>query len=68
VSWGGLERSEFIKEWHDRGYEVPRGGWTEYDIHHILPREFGGTNEFWNLVPVQRATHQQELNKFWRDM
>lgn len=30
------------------------------------PREFGGTNDFWNLVPVERTTHQKEFNAFWR--
>lgn len=24
-------------------------------------REFGETNEFWNLIPVQRKTHQQDV-------
>lgn len=33
--------------------KTKRGGWAEYDIHHIKPREYGGTNDFWNLVPVQ---------------
>ncbi|MFL9510550.1 DUF637 domain-containing protein [Acinetobacter baumannii] len=68
VSWGAQERGKFIQEWYKRGYETPRGGWSEYDIHHIKPREFGGTNEFWNLTPVQRKTHQQEFNSFWRNM
>jgi filamentous hemagglutinin len=68
VSWGAHERGAFIKEWYDRGYKTPRGGWAEYDIHHIQPREFGGANEFWNLAPIQRKTHQVEFNAFWKDM
>ncbi|MDN7895059.1 RHS repeat-associated core domain-containing protein [Burkholderia cepacia] len=67
VSWGATERGNFIKEWYDRGYSTPRGGWAEYDIHHIQPREFGGNNDFWNLVPVQRKSHQELFNAFWRD-
>ncbi len=66
VIWDNQERYNFIKAWHDKGYPEPRGGWAEYDIHHIKPREYGGTNDFWNLVPVQRKTHQQEFNNFWR--
>jgi len=66
VSWDSHDRAAFIKAWHDRGYEAPRGGWAEYDIHHIHPRELGGTNDFWNLVPVQRETHQKWLNSFWQ--
>ncbi|WP_139151823.1 RHS repeat-associated core domain-containing protein [Shewanella colwelliana] len=68
VSWGAQERGAFIKQSYDRGYKTPRGGWAEYDIHHIRPREFGGSNDFWNLAPIQRRTHQQEFNSFWRDM
>jgi len=67
VAWGTKERGEFIAEWYRRGYETPRGGWANYDIHHIQPREFGGTNDFWNLVPVERGTHQDQLNAFWRE-
>ncbi len=65
VTWGKAERAEFIAEWYRRGYPTPPGGWELYDIHHILPREFGGTNDFWNLVPVLRETHQRLFNQFW---
>lgn len=67
VPWGASERGAFIKDWYDRGYATPRGGWREYDIHHIKPREYGGDNTFWNLVPVQRKTHQELFNTFWRN-
>jgi hypothetical protein len=43
------------------------GGWAAYDIHHVLPREYGGGNDFWNLAPVLRKTHVEEFNKFWRE-
>ncbi|WP_228461350.1 HNH endonuclease signature motif containing protein [Gordonia spumicola] len=32
----------------------PFEGW---EIHHIIPREFGGTNEFNNLVPLPKEIH-----------
>ena len=60
-------RSEFIDEWHERGYQTPEGGWSRYDIHHIHPVELGGTDDFWNLVPVERKRHQELFNKFWDD-
>ena len=66
VAWGSTERGAFIKEWHDRGLPTPRGGWDKYDIHHIQPREFGGSNDFLNLVPVERETHKL-FNEFWRE-
>ena len=66
VEWNATTRGEYIKQWYDKGYSMPQGGWKEYDIHHILPRQYGGTNDFWNLVPVLRRTHQLEFNEFWR--
>jgi hypothetical protein len=67
VPWGAEERGAFIKEWYDRGFSTPKGGWPDYDIHHIIPREYGGTNAFENLVPVERGVHQNEFNAWWRD-
>jgi hypothetical protein len=66
VPWGNTERGAFIKQWHDEGFQAPTGGWADYDIHHIIPREYGGTNAFSNLVPVLRTTHQQQVNTWWR--
>ena len=65
VEWGAKQRGDFIKEWIDRGYQVPDGGWGNYDIHHIIPRERGGTNAFDNLVPVRREYHQTTINPWW---
>jgi hypothetical protein len=65
ISWGANQRGEFITEWYERGYTPPKGGWSNYDIHHIKPREYGGSNDFWNLSPVARQTHK-ELNSFWK--
>ncbi|MBL8620881.1 MAG: hypothetical protein JNK64_06240 [Myxococcales bacterium] len=63
--WTNMDRHAFIKEWHDRGFKAPPGGWDEYDIHHIRPLKFGGTNAFDNLVPVLRTVHQTEFNVWW---
>lgn len=67
VTWSGQERAAHIKEWYDRGLPTPLGGWADYDIHHIRPREYGGTNDFDNLLPVPRPIHQNEFNAWWRD-
>ena len=65
VTWNAQDRGAFIKEWYDRGFETPPGGWAGYDIHHVQPREYGGTNDFDNLVPVPRDIHQQQFNPWW---
>jgi hypothetical protein len=66
VSWdGSSDRDRFIRAWHERGLPEPEGGWGKYDIHHIIPREYGGTNDFDNLVPVLRGDHQELFNRWW---
>lgn len=65
-SWGSKDRGAFIKEWYDRGYSTPEGGWSGYDIHHIRPREYGGTNDLDNLVPIPRDVHQEQFTSWWR--
>ena len=67
VSWTAKERAAFIKEWYDRGYATPPGGWggDATAVHHIHPRALGGTNEFENLVPVSPTDHKL-FNDFWK--
>lgn len=67
VSWTMDDRAAFIRQWHENGFAEPSGGWAEYDIHHVIPREYGGTNDFYNLVPVLRDEHQQLLNTWWNN-
>lgn len=67
VVWdSSSDRGAFITEWHERGYARPPGDWGLYDIHHIIPREYGGTNDFENLVPVLREVHQDNFNEWWK--
>jgi hypothetical protein len=63
--WDNTTRAAFIKEWYDKGYGNLPKSWREYDIHHILPREYGGTNDFWNLVPVERDTYTKIVTPWW---
>jgi RHS repeat-associated protein len=65
VVWNNQTRYAFIQEWYQQGYPDPEGGWGNLDIHHILPREYGGTNDFWNLVPLDRGFHQQVVTPWW---
>ncbi|MFJ9863701.1 putative T7SS-secreted protein [Streptomyces sp. NPDC101165] len=67
VVWDGNARAAYIKEWYDRGYGDLSQPWKEYDIHHILPREYGGTNDFSNLVPLLRQAEHQPFTSWWRN-
>jgi hypothetical protein len=67
ASWGAQQRGVYLNQWCDEGYATAEGGWSNYDIHHVIPREHGGSNDFSNLVPVLRTVHQEELNPWWRN-
>ncbi|WP_182112774.1 HNH endonuclease signature motif containing protein [Actinotalea sp. JY-7876] len=65
VLWNTRTRAAYIAEWRGRGFEVPPEGWAAYDIHHVQPRLYGGSNSFDNLVPVLREVHRAEFNPWW---
>ena len=46
-------------------YGTPPWKWADYDIHHVIPREYGGSNASSNLFPVTRQIHQQTINPWW---
>lgn len=56
VSWGTSERTTF-RNWYMSTYNVPNYDWTNIEIHHIVPREYGGTNANSNLIPLPKNVH-----------
>lgn len=60
-----LSRGEYIQEWYKRGYATPKGGWDLYEIHHIRPREFGGTGYFDNFAPLLKDDHRKLVTPWW---
>lgn len=36
-----------------------------YDVHHIVPRRYGGTNNYSNLIPLKKAEHTTVTN-WWK--
>lgn len=63
--WTNMHRYRFIKEWHDRGYPEPPGGWGRYEVHHIQPRLYGGSNDFDNLTPLPKEVHNGIVSAWW---
>jgi hypothetical protein len=62
--WSGAKKSgpikgrdAYIEEWGARKLPDPPGGWEKYDIHHIRPRQYGGQNEWDNLIPILKDIH-----------
>lgn len=35
---------------------------TGYEVHHILPRRYGGTNSYSNLIPLTKSDHTKVTN------
>lgn len=65
IDWTTTDRSDYIKKYSEL---YPKNGytWKDYDIHHIKPREYGGKNEFSNLIPIPRNFHVYTVNDWWR--
>lgn len=59
VTWGKAERGAYIKKYSEL---YPNNGWNwsgeVTNIHHVKPRDFGGTNAFDNLIPISARVHQ----------
>lgn len=69
VPWDNILRgkyiSEYIRKYGDPTKKDPNFKWGDYDIHHIIPREYGGTNDFNNLIPLKRDFHSQNVTPWW---
>jgi hypothetical protein len=69
VPWNNDLRGQFIAQYIERygdpKQKDPNFDWADYDIHHIIPREYGGTNDFDNLIPLRREFHQQNVTPWW---
>ncbi|WP_409978469.1 HNH endonuclease signature motif containing protein [Anoxybacteroides rupiense] len=36
-----------------------------YEVHHIRPREYGGNNDYSNLIPLPSSFHRKVVNPWW---
>lgn len=67
TEWDFEKRQAYIREWQARGYPRPPSNWIGVPhIHHIKPLAHGGTNDFWNLVPLDPEVHK-EFTKYWNN-
>lgn len=67
IPWTSTDRGNFIAEYSRRH---PNNGWNwsgEFtEIHHIRPRQYGGTNDYDNLIPLEKWFHQGPVEGWWR--
>ena len=54
VPWNTSIRNEYAKY---LGEDL-----SGYDVHHIVPRKYGGTNDYSNLIPLKKADHTTVTN------
>lgn len=66
VIWGKTERGAYIKKYSEL---YPNNGWNwtgnVTHIHHVKPREFGGTNAFDNLIPIPARVHESIVSPWF---
>ncbi|PAF27248.1 hypothetical protein CHH61_04345 [Shouchella clausii] len=53
------------QKWYIGQYGDPKIKWESYDIHHIIPLKYGGTNAMNNLIHLPRDFHQKKVTPWW---
>ncbi|ARC58673.1 HNH endonuclease signature motif containing protein [Bacillus licheniformis] len=58
-------RNKFIT-WYTKQYGNPKWNWSDYEIHHVIPLQYGGSNHMSNLFPLQKDVHKK-VTRWWRN-
>jgi hypothetical protein len=64
VKWTTADRDKY-KKWYEQTYA--NGDvldWSKVQVHHIIPRAYGGTNDYSNLMPLPFEVHLL-YNRWW---
>ncbi|WP_238343518.1 MATE family efflux transporter [Gracilibacillus saliphilus] len=62
VKWGPTER-KIYKTWYESQYGIR--SWNNIEIHHIIPRAYGGSNDPANLISLPKSFHRGTVNSWW---
>jgi len=62
VSWTTSKRVTYLDWYEDKYGHIFR---TFYEVHHIKPREYGGNNEYKNLMPINADFHRKLVSPWW---
>lgn len=63
ISWTTTDRDNY-KKWYNQTYPNHSWNWNETQIHHIRPRNYGGTNSYDNLIPIP-TQHHYLVSSWW---
>ncbi|PRS05155.1 HNH endonuclease signature motif containing protein [Bacillus halotolerans] len=53
------------KSWYIKKYGDPKWNWNDYEIHHIIPLQYGGDNDMNNLFPLKKDFHRKTVTPWW---
>ncbi|AWM17244.1 HNH endonuclease [Bacillus inaquosorum] len=53
------------KSWYKKKYGDPKWNWDDYEIHHIIPLQYGGDNDMNNLFPLKKDFHRKTVSPWW---
>ncbi|WP_199925427.1 HNH endonuclease signature motif containing protein [Paenibacillus bouchesdurhonensis] len=66
IDWTTTDRANYIKKYSEL---YPNNNWnwsgSVTNIHHIRPRNLGGTNAFDNLIPISTVLHQSVVTPWF---
>lgn len=63
TKWTTTTRTKFRNDFEAK-YNV-KIDWTNIQIHHMLPLQYGGTNAFSNLLPINTSIQQKIVSPWW---
>ncbi|WP_341348439.1 hypothetical protein [Paenibacillus sp. FSL H3-0469] len=58
-TYGGGQPPNYSNSFFGGLFNSFKSPWDGWEIHHIVPIEFGGTNVYSNLVPLPKTKHQE---------
>lgn len=61
-AWTTAKRNNY-KKWYEPKYG--KLTWTDYEVHHIRPRVYYGSNDYSNLIPLKTSYHRGIVSPWW---
>lgn len=64
VIWNSGKRESYIN-WYNTQFPNGITNWKKYEVHHITPRLYGGTNSYSNFIPLPISYHRATVTPWW---
>ncbi|MFD2700803.1 HNH endonuclease signature motif containing protein [Paenibacillus shunpengii] len=63
ISWTTTDRNKY-KDWFNKTYPNVYD-WSLNEVHHMRPRNLGGTNDYSNLIPIPIHHHRSVVSPWF---